>query len=202
MALRVIGAGFGRTGTDSMREALNILGLGPCHHMYELRQNSDQQQMWRAMAAGGPADWDRLFEGYGSAVDWPSAHYWRELMAVYPEAKVLLTWRTPESWWASVEKTILRFLRPEAMSDPKTVGQMVVAEKTFGGRMHEPEHAMAVYRANVEAVLAGVPAGRLIVHRLGDGWGPLCAQLGLPVPEVPYPHSNSTAHFNTRAENS
>lgn len=196
MALRVIGTGFGRTGTDSMREALNILGFGPCHHMYEVIAKPEQKARWRAMVAGGPKDWASLFEGYTACVDWPSAAYWRELIEVYPEAKVILTWRSPESWWESFAKTILKGI--SSGDDPASVGRVLLAGQVFGGRMGEREHALALYRANVDAVLAEVPPGRLLVHRLGDGWAPLCAHLGVPVPDVPYPHGNTTEAFNAR----
>ena len=196
MTLKVIGTGWGRTGTDSMRAALTMLGFGPCHHMFEVIDNPVQKARWRAMVAGGPRDWDSLFEGYTSCVDWPSAAYWRELIRVYPEAKVILTWRSAESWWDSFSRTILKGI--STGQDPESVGKMLIADQVFGGRMAEPAHVMALYRANIEAVLAEVPAGQLLVHRLGDGWAPLCAHLGVPVPEVPYPHGNSTEAFQTR----
>ena len=90
MALQVIGTGFGRTGTDSMREALTLLGFGPCHHMVEINQHDTQKQRWRALALGEAPDWESLFEGYRSCVDWPSAHYWRELIASYPNLKEIV----------------------------------------------------------------------------------------------------------------
>jgi hypothetical protein len=179
-----------------MREALNILGFGPCHHMYEVIEKPEQKQRWRGLAAGGPADWEHLFEGYGACVDWPSAHYWRDLVAAYPEARVILTWRSPESWWQSFARTILKSLT--GPGDPASLGRALVAEQVFGGRMDDRAHAIAVYQANVAAVLAEVPPGRLLVHRLGDGWAPLCAHLGVPVPDVPYPHSNTSDVFNAR----
>ena len=95
MVLRVIGTGFGRTGTDSMREALNILGFGPCHHMFEVNNDPEQKRLWRALAKGATPDWERLFAGYASCVDFPSAFYWRELLEAYPDAKAILTWRRP-----------------------------------------------------------------------------------------------------------
>src|SRR5262245_29447552 len=101
MTIEVIGEGFGRTGTDLLREALNLLGLGPCHHMREVNAHEEQKRSWRALAQGAAPDWPRLLAGYRSCVDWPSAHYWRELMAFYPQAKLVLTYRTPESWWRS-----------------------------------------------------------------------------------------------------
>jgi hypothetical protein len=198
MPLRVIGAGFGRTGTDSMREALTILGFGPCHHMYEVMANPVQQDRWRALAAGAAPEWESLFEGFASCVDWPSAHYWRELVVAYPKAPVVLTWRSAESWWASMEKTILPVLRDSR--DPASLGLALIAAQVFSGRPFERDHAIAVYEAHVAAVKATVPAGRLLVHGLGDGWQPLCAHLGVPVPDRPYPHQNSAAAFVARAK--
>ena len=194
MVLKVIGTGFGRTGTDSMREALTILGFGPCHHMYEVIDNPVQKQRWREMVAGGPKDWESLFEGYVACVDWPSAAYWRELIGVYPEARVILTWRSAESWWESFSRTILKGL--SSSDDLASVGKALIERQVFDGRMGEREHALALYRANVEAVLAEVPPGRLLVHRLGDGWAPLCAHLDVPVPDVTYPHGNTAEAFN------
>jgi hypothetical protein len=110
MSIQVIGAGFGRTGTDSMREALAILGFGPCHHMVEVNANDEQRRLWRALAQGAAPNWDRLLAGYSSCIDWPSAFYWRELMTHFPQAKVILTYRSPESWWESFEKTILAYI--------------------------------------------------------------------------------------------
>src|SRR4051794_31435427 len=131
MALKVIGAGFGRTGTDSMREALNLLGFGPCHHMREVIDSETQKQLWRALAKGAAPNWDIIFEDYASCVDWPSAFYWRELIETYPEAKVILTFRSPQSWWESFEKTILS--RIASNPDPDSVGMVLIAGKVFGG---------------------------------------------------------------------
>jgi hypothetical protein len=193
MTLEVIGVGFGRTGTDSMREALTLLGFGPCHHMFEVIGNPDQQARWRAMVAGGPKDWESLFEGYASCVDWPSAHYWRELVQVYPEAKVILTWRSAESWWNSFSKTILQRIRE--IDDPASIGKALIERRIFGGRLGDREHALAVYRANIDAVLAEVPPGRLLVHRLGDGWAPLCAHLGVRCRICPIPTATRQRRF-------
>ena len=193
MALKVIGAGFGRTGTDSLREALNILGLGPCHHMLEVNASDEQKRLWRALARGENPGWETLFAGYNSAVDWPSAHYWRELIDVYPQAKVVLTYRSPESWWASFEKTILQGMAQS--TDPASLGIALIRDQVFGGHPDDRAHALALYEANVAAVKATIPASRLLVHNLGDGWEPLCKHLGVAVPEVAYPSRNATADF-------
>jgi len=190
MTLKVIGTGFGRTGTDSMREALTMLGFGPCHHMFEINNNDEQRRLWRALAKGAKPDWERLFEGYSSCVDWPSAFYWRELIKVYPEARVLLTYRTPESWWESFENMILA-VKGMGEPDPDSLAATLVAEQVFGGRPDDKAHAIETYRANVEDVLATVPPGRLLVHRLGDGWPSLCAHLGASQPSESYPFRNT-----------
>ena len=196
MALKVIGTGFGRTGTNSMHDALNILGFGPCHHMMELKDGTEGQARWRKFVGSDMApDWDWLFEGYNSCVDWPSAHYWRELIDYYPEAKVLLTWRPAEDWWKSFENTLLRYVQAEP--DHKRVGVRII-ETVFGPLPIARDRAIAIYEENVAAVKATVPADRLLIHRLGDGWEPLCAHLGVPVPEVPYPHTNTTAEMQAR----
>lgn len=195
MTLKVIGAGFGRTGTDSMREALNLLGFGPCHHMFEVTDNPLMKSRWRSFMESGAPDWPSLFEGYRSGVDWPAAHYWRELMEVYPDAKVILTWRDAESWWTSYEATILRFVQTAA--DRASVSVRLI-EKAFGARASDRSAMIAAYEANVAEVMARVPKERLLVHRLGDEWEPLCKILGVAVPAEPYPSRNTTADIQAR----
>ena len=197
MTLTVIGTGFGRTGTDSMREALNMLGFGPCHHMIEVNTHDEQKRLWRALAKGKNAGWDALFAGYRSCVDWPSAYYWRELIQVYPNAKVLLTYRSPESWWESFEKTILAGIAHS--TEPDALGNTLIRDQVFGGRPQDRALALERYQANVDAVRSTVPKERLLVHHLGDGWEPLCKHLGVPVPSEPYPTRNATAEFRGRA---
>ena len=194
MTLKVIGTGFGRTGTDSMREALNILGFGACHHMFEVISNETQKQRWRALAQGAAPDWPSLFEDYHSCVDWPSAYYWRQIIAAYPAAPVILTWRSPENWWASFEKTILPGISNS--TDPESLGIALISKQVFGGRMQDRAHVLAVYEAHVRAVRETVPRERLLVHELGDGWEPLCRHLGVAVPAADYPSRNSAEQFN------
>jgi hypothetical protein len=199
MALEVIGAGFGRTGTDSMREALTILGFGPCHHMLEVIGNDSQTAMWRARVRGEGPGWDQLLEGYRSAVDWPSAFWWRELAAHWPQARVILTWRPADRWYDSFAGTILKGI--EASTDPDSLGLALIRDRVFGGRPGDRDHAIAAYEANVAAVRAAIPADRLLVHQPQDGWGTLCPFLGVPVPDRPYPSRNSADDFRqTMAE--
>ena len=191
MALEVIGTGWGRTGTDSMREALNILGFGPCHHMFEINANPDLRTAWRALAKGATPDWKQLFTGYRACVDWPSCHYWRELIALYPKARVVLTARPPEDWWNSFSQTILPSIIRN--SDPDSLVHTLIEARVFGGRPQDRDHAIKLYETHVAEVLAQVPADRLLVHNLGDGWQGLCAHLGVPVPDQPFPNRNSTS---------
>lgn len=196
MTLNVIGTGFGRTGTDSMRAALNILGVGPTHHMFELEEGTPLRQPWLDLAKGAEPDWELLFTGYHACVDWPSAHYWRALIEEYPNAKVLLTLRSAESWWTSFEATLLKHLQSGA--DPEGLGVLLVAEQVFGGRPDDRAHAIATYNRNTEEVIETVEPERLLIHNLGDGWDPLCNWLGLSVPEVSYPTGNTTKDLNAR----
>ena len=193
MTLKVIGTGFGRTGTDSMREALGMLGFGPCHHMFEVNSNEEQKRLWRAFVQGTPTPWGQLFEGYSSCIDWPSAHYWPELVSTYQQARVILTWRSPESWWARFEKTIVEGQRQS--TDPASLGLALIRDQVFGGRPGDRAHAVALYEANVKAVRETVPEERLLAHELGDGWEPLCAHLGVAVPAQPYPSRNTAGEF-------
>lgn len=194
MAIKVIGAGFGRTGTDSMREALTILGFGPCHHMKAVLADEQNKQHWRAVSQGVVPDWELLLDGYDSCVDWPSAFYWRELIKHYPDAKVILTNRSPESWWTSFENTILKGIANS--EDPKSLGIALIANQVFDGNPGDRAKAISIFEANVRSVIDTVPVDRLLVHNLGDGWEPLCAHLGVPVPDQDYPGLNNTASFN------
>jgi len=198
--LEVIGTGFGRTGTDSLRLALDILGFGPCHHMRELLKDPEHNSLWRAVAQGTPPDWDLLLGGYRSCVDWPSAHYWPQLVEAFPQAKVILTWRSAESWWASFEQTILPRILAFTETDATPKSGELIGPKVFHDRPDDRDHCIAVYEANVAAVKKQVPAERLLVHSLGDGWAPLCAHLGVPVPDVPYPRRNSAGEFESNFE--
>jgi hypothetical protein len=196
MTLKIIGTGFGRTGTDSMRNALNILDVGPTHHMFELGEGSPIRLLWLDLAKGAEPDWKKLFEGYTACVDWPSAFYWRTLIDVYPEAKVILTMRSAESWWSSFEATLLKYL--QSGDDPQGLAHLLVADQVFDGRPDDRDHAIAVYNKNVADVIATVAPERLLIHNLGDGWQPLCDWLDLPVPSIDYPSGNTTSDILTR----
>lgn len=195
MTLNVIGAGFGRTGTDSLRHALNILGLGPCHHMHEVMPSEEQRDLWERKSRGETVPWNRIFADFRSAVDWPSAFYWEDLMAAYPDAKLILTYRDAESWWRSYERTILQVLHRIEASGDLGMAWRIVAMGEFGGQHADRAACIARYDAHVARVKAVVPAERLLVMELGEGWARLCDFLGVDVPDVPYPSGNTTDEF-------
>jgi hypothetical protein len=195
MALSVIGAGFGRTGTESMKLALEALGKGPCHHMKEVLVDSEQIALWRSAAQGDLPEWEEAFAGYNSAVDWPTAYFWRELSEYYPDAKVLLTVRSADSWYESMTNTIFKTLK--ASTDPASIGLKLIGEGVFGGRLDDRAHAIAVYEKNIADVQAAFTQERLLTYHLGEGWEPLCQFLGEPVPNIPFPRSNPREQFGS-----
>ncbi len=195
MVLSVIGAGFGRTGTESMKLALEALGKGPCHHMKEVLVDSEQIALWRSAAQGDLPEWEEAFAGYNSAVDWPTAYFWRELSEYYPDAKVLLTVRSADSWYESMTNTIFKTLK--ASTDPASIGLKLIGEGVFGGRLDDRAHAIAVYEKNIADVQAAFTRERLLTYHLGEGWEPLCQFLGEPVPNIPFPRSNPREQFGS-----
>lgn len=196
MGLRVIGAGYGRTGTASLKLALERLGFGPCHHMSEVLPNPERVALWTRIGAGeaesDPGLWDRAFAGYAATVDWPSCTHWRALMRRYPDAKVILSRRDAGKWFESVNETILK---PEvnAALASTPMGPMLEGNiwRLFDGRLADREHMTACFERHCAEVIAGVPADRLLVFEARDGWAPLCGFLGADIPDEPYPHVNT-----------
>lgn len=211
MTLDVIGAGFGRTGTMSLKLALEQLGFGPCHHMVEVLAHPEQDRAWLALARGASTDWRTILKGYRAAVDWPSVFIWKELIAANPKAKVILTLRDPEGWYQSAAATIFARMRefekilagPEAdVIDPIRREHMrmvnaVVVDKAFGGSL-DKDHAVEVFNDHNAEVRRLVPAERLLVFEPNQGWEPLCQFLCVPVPATPFPEINTAQDFATR----
>lgn len=203
MALALVGAGFGRTGTLSLKFALEQLGLSRCYHMMEVVEKPDHVERWRAATAGRSVDWDALFADYRAAVDWPACAFWRTLAQHYPEAKVLLTVRDPEHWYESVEATIYRAMtRPLPEDHParpqREMAVELILQQTFGGRFEDRDYAMGVYQRHNDAVQQSIPPERLLVYEVGEGWGPLCEFLGVATPNEAFPHVNSSEEFRDR----
>ncbi|GAA4618284.1 sulfotransferase family protein [Actinoallomurus liliacearum] len=213
--LKVIGAGLGRTGTYSLKAALERLGHGPCHHMSSLGGDLDRIRGWEAAARGEPVAWDDLLAGYRATVDWPSCFFWQELADVYRQAPVILTVRDPARWYASVRDTIYRSSHRQPgwhglamwLEDRVCAGlrvrrrmcERVIWEGTFGSRFGDPDFALRVFAWHNAHVQAVIPDHRLLVYDVGQGWGPLCEFLGVPRPDEPFPHLNDTAAFRRMA---
>lgn len=202
MALKVIGAGFGRTGTLSLKTALEMLGFSRCYHMVEVfREHPEHIPLWAAAHRGEAIDWQALYAGYSASVDWPSCNLWRELSEVYPEAKVILTTRDPRRWHQSVMRTIYAStMRTLASDDPddKAGGEWIdsiIWQGVFGGRIEDEQHAIGVFETHVKTVIETIPAHRLLVMDGDYDWPALCEFLGCLVPQQPYPVSNSTDEF-------
>ncbi|HEU4326776.1 MAG TPA: sulfotransferase [Roseiflexaceae bacterium] len=212
MTIKVIGAGMGRTGTRSLKTALELLGFGKCYHMEELIAHPEHARYWEAAGAGRPVGWDALFAGYQSTTDFPGYRHYRELMRHYPDAKVILTVRDPEEWYASTYATIyqaapdLRGKLKLALKLPfsRRLRQLIpvfrlpdrlVWKGDFAGRFADKAFALEKYREHSADVARTVPPERLLTYDVREGWGPLCRFLGVPEPSAPFPHHNPRAEF-------
>lgn len=198
MPLSIIGAGFGRTGTESLKKALEILGFGPCYHMFEVLPNPDRVATWRAAAIGQLPDWDQVFAEYNSTVDWPAAFFWRELAQHYPNSKIILSVREAEAWYESMSNTILPILRNSENQD--SIGVKLIAEGVFGGDISDRDHMIDVFKKNISDVQTAFGQDRLLTLELGSGWEPLCQFLGCPIPDEAYPRGNNTDEFKGTVE--
>lgn len=200
MTLKVIGTGLGRTGTLSLKLALEQLGFGPCYHMMEVFPRPDHVALWAKAARGERIDWDHLFSGFAATVDWPSSHFWRDLARHYPQAKIIHTERDPEAWWKSFSQTIKEGIThegPPAMGPWFEMVNLIITEQTFGGDT-EKANVLKVYAAHNAEVKRTVPSDRRLDFDIAQGWEPLCRFLNVPVPEIPFPKTNTTADFRAR----
>ncbi len=204
MGLSVIGAGFGRTGTLSTKNALELLGYSPCYHMMEVAKHPEHTAMWVQAARGAAVDWRVMFKHHAAAVDWPACAFWPALADTFPDAKVLLTVRDPERWYESVANTIYPSLTaPNSEADParlerRAMARELILRRTFDGRFSDRSYAIDVYQRHIESVVQSVDANRLLVFEVSQGWAPLCEFLGRPVPDEPFPRMNSTKQFKER----
>ncbi len=202
MTLQVIGAGLGRTGTLSLKLALEHVGFGPCYHMSEMLTGIRRNLPLWLVAAQGDPDWHGLFGDYQSTCDYPGCSFWRELAAQYPDAKVILTTRDPESWFESVSATIY-----SADHRAQFEGNPAMAEffertvfNDIGSILGDRAAMIDFFNRWNQAVIDEVPAERLLVYRPGDGWEPLCDFLGVPVPPEPYPRVNSREEMTANTD--
>ena len=203
MSLRVVGAGLPRTGTRSLKLALERLLGEPCYHMHEVFENLDHVPAWRGALAGDPPDWSSFPAGYASAVDWPASAFWQELAEANPGAVILLSLReSAEQWWRSADQTILPYIRrpPDAGREDWHALVHGLLQARIAPGWDDADVAMAAYKRHNEHVRASAPRDRLVVWRPEDGWAPLCWALDLPVPDEPFPRLNTTEEWLQQAE--
>lgn len=214
MALKVIGAGWGRTGTESLKKALEILGFGKCYHAFELVKDGKRIVYWEQLARGEKTDYDKLFEGYQSAVDFPVAMYYKALMDQYPDAKVILSYRDAETWYESARKTILKPLPSFFIPIIRFIGLFnknmsyfpriyyimmnEIHDQFMQGKKDDRVFMLNLYNQWVEEVKKTVPPEKLLVFEAREGWEPLCNFLSVPAPTVPYPKGNDSEQFHKR----
>jgi len=197
--MKVIGAGFGRTGTSSLQAALEALLGGNCYHMKTVLLQNDHLRAWHDFATGKTAamDWERLFHGYVAAVDFPICMYYREIMEVFPDAKVVLTLKDPLQWWESFNRMqglinkarILCFCVPKLRAIAQFTDKVIIQD-VFGGGL-EKDNCIQVFKRHYEEVRAAVPRERLLEFDVRQGWAPLCQFLQVPVPAEPFPYLNA-----------
>ena len=195
MGLKVVGAGVGRTGTTSLKMALEHLLSRPCYHMLELRENPDHIKFWHQAAFGGEPDWHVELSGYGAGVDWPVSAFWGELSKAFPEALILLSKRPAGDWWESASQTIYTPSQQGPGLMKETSEQVSKNRFPIHPIIQDQQASMALFEKWNNDVIAQAPAERLLVWAIGDGWEPICAALHLPVPEIPFPHKNNREFF-------
>jgi Sulfotransferase domain len=197
MTIRVIGAGVGRTGTTSLQMALQILLGGRCYHMHEVFSHPDDIAVWHDAASGRMPNWHTFLQDWTAAIDWPASAFWEELAQAFPDALIVLSYRDPEVWWQSASNTIFPATL-QAQDNPWRRMVWEMFKHRFTTEVENREAAIAAYEAHNAYVRAHAPAGRLLEWQASDGWERLCAALGLPVPDMPFPHANTTADFKER----
>lgn len=213
MELKVIGAGLGRTGTVSLKAALEKLGYTKCYNFPELITHPESISQWENLSQGTQVNWEQLFGGYQSIVDYPGCYFYKEIFEKYKNAKVILTLRDPDKWYTSTLKTIYNprlppkqlislFLKVPFSKKIRTIPRVIrfydqlIWKGMFGGRFEEKDHALAVYKQHTKEVQHVVPPEQLLVYRVEEGWKPLCEFLNKPIPsDEPFPHLNIGKDF-------
>ena len=212
--MKVVGVGFGRTGTMSLKYALEQLGAGPCFHMIDLLTGERQERdlaSWARVAGGGRPDWDAVFDGWESTVDWPACSYWHELVDAFPDSPVLLNVRDFDGWYRSCSNTIFAVRQaalagelPEETERPAPppvlweIVDKVIWEGDFQGRFQDRDWMEQMYADRIETIRREVPSDRLTVWEIGDGWQPLADMLGVEAPDEPFPRLHDTDDFRTQ----
>jgi len=212
--VKVIGAGYGRTGTASLKAALEELGFGPCYHMSELFEHPEHADFWKAAWRGEVVDWDEVLGSYEATMDWPACTFYEQLMERHPDAKVLLSVRDPEQWYESSRNNNYKLAKLSSGSPFTRVGFGLlllfkfgtfsmrplqifpeIDEGTFEGKFEDKRHAMEVFNRHNQQVKRRVPKEQVLVYEVKEGWGPLCEFLGVEEPDKPFPHVNEAAEI-------
>ncbi len=214
--MKVIGAGFGRTGTTSLKAALETLGFGASYRLTEVFKHPEHVAFWEAARRGERVDWEGFFSGYGVAVDWPACTFYGEIMEAFPGAPVILTIRDPDRWYESVRSTIygirtlsagrapmrlafaLAGLFAPGVTGIARLADEILWEGTFDGRFEDRSYAIETYKRHNAEARRQVPPERLLVYDVKEGWAPLCDFLGVEVPDQPFPHLNDTREMRRR----
>jgi len=207
MTLKVIGAGLGRTGTRSLASAFEKLNFGPCYTVNTVKKNPSHVAIWNDAISGKTIDWQSLYKGYGSAVDWPTVSFLPQVLQAYPEVKVVLTLRDPKEWYESAKATIFEALElsqynpnPPGRNRPAVeLTRRLVLEMMFQGQYKDEARAIEIFNQHNHQVKKIVPADRLLTYRVTEGWLPVCGFLGVAVPNEPFPKSNDRAAFVSSA---
>lgn len=204
MTIKILGGGFGRTGTNSLKNALEILGEGPCYHMYEVGKNIEHVDLWNTAFEKNNCDWKYLFNEYKAAVDWPTVSYLPQLLDEFPDAKVIITTRNPNDWYESASKTIFKamevgYKNPDPEGRRRTeMSKRLILDTVFSGRYKDKEHCIDVYNKHIQTIEKLVPIKRLLKFNITEGWNPLCQFLEVPVPNEPFPKTNDRSSFLSR----
>jgi len=202
--MKVLGAGFGRTGTMSLKIALEKLGIGPCYHMREVVSHPSHIKIWYDISRGEHPNWDRLFSGFNSAVDFPVSLFYEELINKFPDAKFILTLRDFDKWYISTANTIYKVptMLPVWFKQVVYPIRMFIAMQVnliwvglFNNKFSDKESAKIVYYEHIESVKKTIPSDKLLIYHVNMGWEPLCEFLNVAVPEIPFPKVNDTAEM-------
>jgi len=203
MSIKIIGAGFGRTGTLSLKKALEIIGFRKCYHMLEVSENQKHFNFWNEAFNGNDVDWKKFFKGYKATIDWPSSIFWKEQLKAFPGAKVILTHRDTHVWYDSIVKSICPIkegnLYSEVPDDNSSMMSVLqdnlIWNSIFDRRMGDRNHVIDCYNRHFNEVIDYVPAHSLLIHRPEDGWEMLCRFLDKPLPGIGYPFENKRSDF-------
>lgn len=203
--MKVFGAGFGRTGTMSLKFALEKLGIGPCYHMREVVSRPSHIKLWYDISRGEEyPNWNRLFSGFNSAVDFPVCLFYKQLINKFPDAKFILTLRDFDTWYKSTANTIYkvptilpdwfeRVVYPIRMFIVMQVNLIWVG--LFKNNFSDRESTKLVYYEHIESVKKIIPVDKLLIYNVKEGWEPLCEFLDVDVPGIPFPKVNDTAEM-------